>query len=61
MAMDYCFLSKDTDAETLAVLVLKDRDSRAIAAHPVLCEGRLHGDTIEQAAGSVRRLGHRGR
>eukprot|EP00969_Alexandrium_andersonii_P329359 14553588-Alexandrium_andersonii.AAC.1 len=28
---------------------------------PVLRKGRLRGDTIERAAGSIRRLGHRGR
>eukprot|EP00969_Alexandrium_andersonii_P198413 8762895-Alexandrium_andersonii.AAC.1 len=61
VAMDYRFLPKDTDAESLTVLVLKDHDSRAIMAHPVLCKGRLRSDTIEQAADSIRRLGHRGR
>eukprot|EP00975_Prorocentrum_lima_P045904 9602549-Prorocentrum_lima.AAC.1 len=59
VAMDYCFLSKDTSQESLTVLVLKDRDSRAIIAHPVLCKGRLHSDTVDQAAESIRRLGHR--
>eukprot|EP00969_Alexandrium_andersonii_P253723 11214116-Alexandrium_andersonii.AAC.1 len=52
VAMVYCFLSKDTDSQNLTVLVFKDRDSRAILAHPVLCKGRLRSDTIEQAAGS---------
>eukprot|EP00969_Alexandrium_andersonii_P027488 1199482-Alexandrium_andersonii.AAC.1 len=59
--MDYCFLSRDADSESFAVLVFKDRDSRAILAHPVLCKGRLRSDTIEQAADRIRRLGHRGR
>eukprot|EP00969_Alexandrium_andersonii_P193203 8533256-Alexandrium_andersonii.AAC.1 len=59
--MDYCFLSKDTSQASLTVLVVKDRDSRAILAHPVLCKGRLHSDTVDQAAESIRRLGHRGR
>eukprot|EP00969_Alexandrium_andersonii_P120349 5320456-Alexandrium_andersonii.AAC.1 len=59
--MDYCFLYKDTSRGSLTVLVLKDRDSRAIIAHPVLRKGRLHSDTVEQAAESIRRLGHRGR
>ena len=59
VAMDYCFLTKATDGPTLTVLVVKDRDSRAIMAHPVLCKGRLHQDTVEQAAQDVLRLGHR--
>eukprot|EP00969_Alexandrium_andersonii_P189645 8379434-Alexandrium_andersonii.AAC.1 len=43
VAMDYCFLAKDTSDATLTVLVIKDRNSRAILAHPVLRKGRLHG------------------
>eukprot|EP00969_Alexandrium_andersonii_P184153 8136840-Alexandrium_andersonii.AAC.1 len=57
--MDYCF-PEDTSAESPTVLVLKGRDSRAILAHPVLCEGRLRSDAVEQAAESIRWLGHRG-
>eukprot|EP00969_Alexandrium_andersonii_P127120 5618583-Alexandrium_andersonii.AAC.1 len=34
VAMDFCFLAKDTSDATLAVLVTKDPDSRAILAHP---------------------------
>eukprot|EP00969_Alexandrium_andersonii_P283077 12513753-Alexandrium_andersonii.AAC.1 len=45
VAMDYCFLTKDTSDTTLTVLVIKDRNSRAILAHPALCKGRLHDDT----------------
>eukprot|EP00969_Alexandrium_andersonii_P044077 1933492-Alexandrium_andersonii.AAC.1 len=58
--MDCCFLSKDTDSESLAVLVLKDCVSRAILALPVLRKGRLRSDTSEQAADSIRQLGHWG-
>eukprot|EP00969_Alexandrium_andersonii_P201348 8896710-Alexandrium_andersonii.AAC.1 len=57
--MDYCFLTKDASEMSLTVLVLKDRDSRAVLAHPVLCKGRLREDTMGQAASSIRRLGHR--
>eukprot|EP00969_Alexandrium_andersonii_P266612 11783574-Alexandrium_andersonii.AAC.1 len=45
--MDYCFLTKDGSETCLTVLVIKDRDSRAILAHPVLREGRLHEDTVD--------------
>eukprot|EP00969_Alexandrium_andersonii_P258543 11431137-Alexandrium_andersonii.AAC.1 len=44
VAMDYCFLTKDRSETSLTVLVIKDRGSRAILAHPVLCKGRLHDD-----------------
>eukprot|EP00969_Alexandrium_andersonii_P158584 7006544-Alexandrium_andersonii.AAC.1 len=50
VAMDYCFLTKDTSETTPTVLDIKDRDSRAIMAHPVLCKGRLRDDTVAQAA-----------
>eukprot|EP00969_Alexandrium_andersonii_P102627 4530343-Alexandrium_andersonii.AAC.1 len=57
--MDYCFLTKDGSDTSLAVLVvIKDRESRAILARPVLCEGRLRDDTVDQAVASIRRLGH---
>eukprot|EP00969_Alexandrium_andersonii_P209682 9262527-Alexandrium_andersonii.AAC.1 len=57
--MDYCFLSKDGSDAFLTVLVIKDRDSRAILADPVLRKGRLRGDT--GGGGELRRLGHRQR
>eukprot|EP00969_Alexandrium_andersonii_P098927 4365250-Alexandrium_andersonii.AAC.1 len=41
VAMDYCFLTKDGSDTTLTVLVIKERDSRALLAHPVLCKGCL--------------------
>eukprot|EP00969_Alexandrium_andersonii_P253203 11190397-Alexandrium_andersonii.AAC.1 len=56
--MDYCFLAKDTSDTILTVLVITDRDSRAILAHPVLCKGRLRDDAVDQAVASTRRLGH---
>eukprot|EP00969_Alexandrium_andersonii_P062326 2745423-Alexandrium_andersonii.AAC.1 len=58
VAMGYCFLAKDTSGKTLTVLVIKDRDSRAILAHPALRKGRLHDDTVNQAVASTRRFGH---
>ena len=59
IGMDYCFLTKDAGSATLTVLVMKDRDSRAILAHPVLCKGRGQEETIQQAVESISRLGHR--
>eukprot|EP00969_Alexandrium_andersonii_P157692 6969390-Alexandrium_andersonii.AAC.1 len=47
VAMDYCFPTKDTSDATLTVLAIKDRDLRAILAHPVLCKGRLRDDTVD--------------
>eukprot|EP00969_Alexandrium_andersonii_P268695 11874200-Alexandrium_andersonii.AAC.1 len=59
--MGYCFLAKDGSDTTLAVLVIKDRESKAMSAHPVLRKGRLHDDTVDQAVARIRRLGHRQR
>eukprot|EP00969_Alexandrium_andersonii_P073176 3228390-Alexandrium_andersonii.AAC.1 len=57
--MGYCFLTKDASETSLTVLALKDRDSCAILAHPVLRKGRRREGTVDQALSSVRRLGHR--
>ena len=43
------------------MLVVKDRESRAIIANPVLCKGRAHEDTVDQAVTNIRRFGHQGR
>eukprot|EP00969_Alexandrium_andersonii_P049691 2180956-Alexandrium_andersonii.AAC.1 len=56
--MDDCFLTKDGSDASLAVLVIKDRDSRPTLARPVLRKGRLRDDAVDQAAASIRRLGH---
>ena len=56
--MDYCFLSKEESPQSLTVLVTKDRDSKGIIANPVLCKGRAHEDTVDQAVINVRRFGH---
>eukprot|EP00969_Alexandrium_andersonii_P286489 12664479-Alexandrium_andersonii.AAC.1 len=45
VAVDNCFLAEDTSETILTVLVIKDRDSWATLAHPVLCKGRLRDDT----------------
>eukprot|EP00969_Alexandrium_andersonii_P029433 1284794-Alexandrium_andersonii.AAC.1 len=42
-------------------LVIKDRDSKAILAHPALRKGRLRDDAVGQAAASIQWLGHRQR
>eukprot|EP00969_Alexandrium_andersonii_P125731 5558881-Alexandrium_andersonii.AAC.1 len=57
--MGDCFHAQDGSAASLTVLVIKDRDSRATLAHPVLRKGRLRDDAVDQAAVSIRRLGHR--
>eukprot|EP00969_Alexandrium_andersonii_P159058 7026958-Alexandrium_andersonii.AAC.1 len=49
VAMDYCFLAKDGRGTSLTVLVIKDRNSKAILAHPVLRKGRLRDDAVGQA------------
>eukprot|EP00969_Alexandrium_andersonii_P237629 10489773-Alexandrium_andersonii.AAC.1 len=39
-------------------MCIRDRGSKAILAHTVLCKGRLRDDAVDQAAASIRRLGH---
>ena len=46
-------MSKDSGWGTLAVLVVDDRDSRAMLAHPVLCKGRGQDETVAQAVEDV--------
>eukprot|EP00969_Alexandrium_andersonii_P063257 2785401-Alexandrium_andersonii.AAC.1 len=58
VAMDYCFLTKDDSDASATVLVIEDRDSRAILARPVLRTGSLRDDAVDQAVASIRRLGH---
>eukprot|EP00969_Alexandrium_andersonii_P164187 7256697-Alexandrium_andersonii.AAC.1 len=57
VAMDSCFLVKDGGDMSVTALVIKDRESRAILAHPVLRKGRLRDDAVDQAVASIRRLG----
>eukprot|EP00969_Alexandrium_andersonii_P319596 14118450-Alexandrium_andersonii.AAC.1 len=45
VTMDHCSLTSDT---SLTVLVIKGRDSEAILVHPVLRQGRLQDDTVDQ-------------
>eukprot|EP00969_Alexandrium_andersonii_P007163 312719-Alexandrium_andersonii.AAC.1 len=59
--MDYCFLAMDGSDASLMVLVIKDRDSRAILARPVLRKGRLRYGAMDQAVASICRSGHRRR
>eukprot|EP00969_Alexandrium_andersonii_P268566 11868381-Alexandrium_andersonii.AAC.1 len=56
--MGHSFLAMDGSDASLAVLVIKGRDSRAILARPVLRRGRLRGGAVGQVAASIRRLGH---
>eukprot|EP00969_Alexandrium_andersonii_P124636 5509308-Alexandrium_andersonii.AAC.1 len=56
--MGHCFLAKYGSDASLTVLVIEDRDSRAILARPVLRKGRLRDDAVDQAVASIRRLGH---
>eukprot|EP00969_Alexandrium_andersonii_P210340 9291660-Alexandrium_andersonii.AAC.1 len=58
VSMGYHFLAKDRSETTATVLVIKGRDSRAILAHPVLRKGRALEDTVDQAAESIRSIGH---
>eukprot|EP00969_Alexandrium_andersonii_P226874 10018728-Alexandrium_andersonii.AAC.1 len=46
--------AKDDSDASATVLVIKDRESRAILAHPVLREARLCDDAVDQAGACAR-------
>ena len=56
--MDYAFVSRTHDEKSLTLLIMKDRDSRALQADVALHKGRGEEEVIEQAADNVRHLGH---
>ena len=56
--MDCCFLYQDEGGRALTLLVANGTASNTIVAHAVLCTGRAHDDTGDQAVASCARLGH---
>ena len=58
---DYCFVRKDDEEETITILLMKDRQSRAIRAWVVPHKGVDLDGTVERAVQGINELGHRGR
>ena len=47
--MDYCFLRRADGTEKVTVLILRDRDSRAIRTQIVESKGGQHEEAVEAA------------
>ena len=60
VGFDYAFVRKDGEPETVTILVMKDRDSRAQRAWVAQCKGTDLESTVSNAVEGVRDLGHRG-
>ncbi len=58
--MDYCFVRREGEDETLTILLMKDQGSRAIRAWVVPHKGADTDGTADRAVQGVRELGHRG-
>ena len=59
--MDYCFLRRDGEAELITILILKERQSRAIQAWVVPNRSTIleQGAAVERALEGIRRFGLR--
>ena len=57
---DYGFIRRDAEAETITILVMKDRQSRAIRAWVVPLKGADLDGTVERAVRGVSGMGTRG-
>ena len=62
VGFDYAFVRRDTEVDTTTLLVMKDRDSRAIRAWvvPVKGVGSDMRHAVSRAVEGVHELGHRG-
>jgi hypothetical protein len=58
---DYCFVRRDDEEETITILLMKDRQSRAIRAWVAPHKGVDLDGTVERAVQGINELGHRGR
>jgi hypothetical protein len=61
VAFDYAFIRRDDEAEVATVLVMRDRDSKAIRAWVLERKGVDMDETVDRAVAGVRELGYRGR
>ena len=60
VALDYCLLRRENESETLTILVLKDRRSRAVRAWVMPNKGAERTDGVERALQGIKDFGHRG-
>jgi hypothetical protein len=61
VAFDYAFIRRDDEEEVATLLVMRDRDTRAIRAWVLEHKGADLVETVDRAVTGVRELGYRGR
>jgi hypothetical protein len=61
VAFDYAYIRRDDEEETTTILVMRDRDSKAIRAWVLERKGIDMDATVDRAVAGVRELGYRGR
>jgi hypothetical protein len=61
VAFDYAYVRRDDEEETTTLLVMRDRDSKAIRAWVLARKGIDMEETVDRAVAGVRELGYRGR
>ena len=60
VGFDYAFVRRETEEDTITLLVMKDRDSRATRAWVVPVKGADMQHAVQRAVEGVHDLGHRG-
>ena len=61
VSFDYAFCRRDDEAELATLLVMRDRDSKAIRAWTLEHKGVDMDETVSRAVAGVQQLGYRGR
>ncbi len=61
VAFDYAFVRRDDEEEVVTLLVMRDRDSKAVRAWVLQHKGADLEATVDRAVTGVRDLGYRGR
>ena len=59
--MDYAFIRRQNETETLTVLIVKDRDTRAIRGAVMRHKGVCLDEASDRAADIIRSFGHKGK
>ncbi len=61
VAFDYAFVRRDDEEEVATLLVMRDRDTKAVRAWVLQHKGADLVETVDRAVTGVRELGYRGR
>jgi hypothetical protein len=61
VAFDYAYVRRDDEEETVTLLVMRDRDSKALRAWVLERKGVDMEATVDRAVAGIRELGYRGR